>query len=47
VRDEDYLLKPQLADDGIQVTDLIGSGIRIAGGFVRSAPAKKIKNNDA
>jgi hypothetical protein len=32
VRDEDYLLKPQLGDDGIEVTDLTGSGIRIAGG---------------
>ncbi len=46
MRDEDCLLKPQLGDDGIQVTDLIGSGIRIARGFIRSTPPKKIKGND-
>jgi hypothetical protein len=47
VRDEDYLPKPQLGDDGIQVTGLTGSGIRITGGFIRSTPPKKIKGNDS
>jgi hypothetical protein len=36
-----------LGDDGIQVTDLIGGGIRIARWLVRSAPPKKIKENDS
>jgi hypothetical protein len=47
VRDEDDLLKPQLGDHGIEVTDLTGRGVRIAGGFVRSPPPKKIKGNDS
>src|SRR5512135_2415079 len=47
VRDEEDLLKPQLDDDGIQVTDLIGGGIRIAGWLIRTAPPKKIKENDS
>jgi hypothetical protein len=47
VRDEDYMLQPQLSNDGIQFPDLVGSGIRIAGGFVRSTPPKKIKGNDS
>jgi hypothetical protein len=47
VRDEDDLLEPQLGDDGIQVTDLVGSGIRIAGWFIRTAPPEKIKGNDS
>jgi hypothetical protein len=38
--DEDYLLKPHLGDDSIQVTDLIGRGIRISGGFIRSTPVQ-------
>ena len=46
MRGEDYLPKPQLGDDGIQVTDLIGSSLRIARGFIRSTPPKKIKGND-
>jgi hypothetical protein len=41
------LLKPQLVDNGIQVTDLIGGGIRIAGWLIRTAPPKKIKENDS
>jgi len=47
VRAEDYMLKTQLAEDGIEVTNLIGSGIRIAAGFLRSTPPKKIKGNDS
>jgi hypothetical protein len=47
VRDEDYMLQPQLSNDGIQFPDLVGSGIRIADGFVRSTPPKKIKGNDS
>jgi hypothetical protein len=47
VCDEDNLLKSQLGDDGIELTDLTGSGIRIAGGFVGSTPPKKIKGNDS
>jgi hypothetical protein len=47
VRDEDYLLKPQLGDDGIQVTGLTGSSIRITGRFIRSTPPEKIKGNDS
>jgi hypothetical protein len=47
VRDEEDLLKPQLGDDGIQVADLISSGIRIAGWLIRIAPPKKIKENDS
>ena len=46
MRDEDDLLKPQLCDDRIEVTDLIGSGIRIPGG-IRSPLPKKIKGNDS
>jgi hypothetical protein len=41
------MLQPQLSNDGIQFPDLVGSGIRIAGGFVRSTPPKKIKGNDS
>ena len=47
VRDEGDLPEPQLRDDGIQVTDLIGGGIRIAGRLIRTAPPKKIKENDS
>jgi hypothetical protein len=47
VRDEDNFRKPQLNDHGIEVSDLIGSGIRIAEGFIRRAPAKKIKGNNS
>ena len=42
VRDEEDLLKPQLSDDGIQVTDLIGGGIRIAGWLIRTAPPEVV-----
>ena len=41
MRDEDYMLQPQLSNDGIQFPDLVGSGIRIAGGFVRSTPPRR------
>jgi hypothetical protein len=47
VRDEEDWLKPQLGDDGIQVTDLIGGGIRIAGWHIRTAPPEKIKENES
>jgi hypothetical protein len=47
VRYEDYLLNPQLGDDGIQVANLTGMGIRIAERFIRSTPPKKIKGNDS
>src|SRR5262249_19845340 len=47
VCDESDLPEPQLGDDGVQVTDLIGGGIRIAGRLIRTAPPKKIKYNDA
>ena len=48
MRDEEDLLKPQLGDNGIQVTDLNpGGGIRIAGWLIRTAPPKKIKENDS
>src|SRR6516164_11671923 len=47
MRDKEHLLKLQLGDDGIQLTDLIGGGIRIAGWLIRIAPAKKIKQNDS
>ena len=43
VRHEEDLLKPQLGDDGIHVTDLIGGSIGIAGWLIRTAPPKKIK----
>jgi hypothetical protein len=43
VRDEGDLLKPQLGDDRIQVTDLIGGGIRV----IRTAPPEKIKCDDS
>jgi hypothetical protein len=46
VRDKEELLKPELGDDGIQVTDLIGGGIRIARWLIRTPPPKKIKEND-
>jgi hypothetical protein len=46
VRDEEDWLQPQLSDDGIQVTDLIGGGIRIAGWLIRTAPPEEIKEND-
>ena len=36
VHDEEDLPKPQLGDDGIHVTDLIGGGIRIAGWLIRT-----------
>jgi len=47
VRDEEDWLKPQLGDDSIQVTDLVGGGIRIARWLIRTAPPKKIKSNDS
>jgi hypothetical protein len=43
MRDGDDLLKPQLGDDGIEVTDLIRGGIRIAGRLIRTPPPEKIK----
>jgi hypothetical protein len=47
VRDEGDLPEPQLVDDGIQVTDLIGSGIRVASRLIRTAPPEKIKCDDS
>src|SRR6516162_8827837 len=43
VRDQEDLLKPQLGDDGIEVADLIGGGVSIAGWLIRTAPPKKIE----
>jgi len=43
VRDEDDLPEPQLGDDGVEVTDLIVGGVRVAGRLIRTAPPEKIK----
>src|SRR5262245_32211887 len=47
VRDEHDLFKPQLVNDRIYVADLIGGGIWITGRLIRTAPAKKIKQDDS
>jgi hypothetical protein len=47
VRDKEDLFKPQLGDDGIQVADLIGGRVSVAGWFIGTAPTKKIKQNDS
>src|SRR6516225_7836146 len=47
VRDEDDLPEPQLGDDGVEVTDLIVGGVRVAGRLIRPAPPEKIKQHDA
>jgi hypothetical protein len=46
MRDQDDLRKLQPADHGIEVAGLIGCGVRIARGLVRSPPSEKIKKND-
>jgi hypothetical protein len=34
---------PQLGDDGVEVTNLIVGGVRVAGRLIRAAPPEKIK----
>jgi hypothetical protein len=46
VRDEDDRPELQLFDDGVDVADLIVGGVRVAGRFIRIAPAEKIKCHD-
>ena len=43
VRHEDDLAEPQLGDDGVEVTDLIVGGVRVAGWLIRTAPPEEIK----
>src|SRR5262249_4245638 len=45
-RDERDWPEPQLSDDGVPVTDLVGGGIRIAGRLIRTAPPEKVEGND-
>src|SRR6476661_4010147 len=47
MRDEDDLPEPQLGDHGVEVTDLIVGGVRVAGRLIRAAPSEKIKSHDA
>ena len=46
MRDEDDLPEPQLGDDGVEVTDLIVGGVRVAGRLIRTAPSEKIKEHE-
>src|SRR6516225_9896326 len=41
--DKDDLPEPQLGDDGVEVTDLIVGGVRVAGRLVGTAPPEGIK----
>jgi hypothetical protein len=44
VRNEDDLPEPELGDDGVEVTDLIVGGVRVAGRLIRTAPTEKINS---
>jgi hypothetical protein len=43
VRDEEDSPEPEWGDDGVEVTDLIVGGVRIARRLIRTAPAEEIK----